>query len=68
MAKYKISKSYLKEFFGLFGKKNKPKDIQTLIDNDPKLKQLDADIAKIHQTYGQLDPEYKAILKKYGAL
>jgi hypothetical protein len=68
MPKYKISKSYLKEFFGLFGKKDKPEDFQKLIDNDPSLKKLDVDIAKIHQTYGKLDPEYKKILKKYGAL
>jgi hypothetical protein len=65
--KYKISKGYLKEFFGLFGKKNKPKDLQTIIDNDPVLKKLDADIAKLNNRSGQLPPETVAILKKYGA-
>lgn len=67
MPKYKISKSNLKEFFGLFGKKNKPKDLKTIIDNDPVLKKLDADIAKLNDRSGQLSPEAIAILKKYGA-
>ena len=68
MAKYKISKSNLKEFFGFFGKKKKPKDLQQVIDNDPVLKKLDADIEKLNQQYGKLDPEHVKILKKYGAL
>ena len=67
MPKYKISKSNLKEFFGFFGKKNKPKDLKTIIDNDPVLKKLDADIAKLNDRSGQLSPEAIAILKKYGA-
>lgn len=66
--KYKISKSNLKEFFGYFGKKKKPKDLQYVIDNDPELKKIDANIAKLHQKSGQLDPEFVKILKKYGAL
>ena len=68
MKKYKISKSNLKEFFGWFGKKNKPKDLQQLIDDDPILQKIDADIAQLNQKYGKLDQEYKKILKKYGAL
>jgi hypothetical protein len=64
----KRKKSYLKEFFGLFGKKKKPKDLQYVIDNDPQLKKIDNEITKLHQTYGELDPEFKKILKKYGAL
>lgn len=44
MAKYKISKENINEFFGLFGKKNKPKDIDTLIKNDPILNKLDKEI------------------------
>lgn len=67
MPKYKISKSNLKEFFGFFGKKNKPKDLKTIIDNDPVLKKLDADIAKLNDRSGQLSPEAIAILKRYGA-
>ena len=67
MPKYKISKSNLKEFFGFFGDKKKPKDLQTVIDNDPILKKLDADIAKLNNRSGQLPPETVAILKKYGA-
>ena len=67
MPKYKISKSNLKEFFGWLGKKKKPKDLQTVIDNDPKLKKLDAEIAAIQQKYGKIDPEFAEILKKYDA-
>jgi hypothetical protein len=67
MPKYKISKSNLKEFFGFFGDKKKPKDLQSVIDNDPILKKLDADIAKLNNRSGQLPPETVAILKKYGA-
>jgi len=66
MPKYKISKSNLKEFFGFFGDKKKPKDLQSVIDNDPVLKKLDADIAAIQQKHGKLDPEYVKVLKKYG--
>lgn len=68
MKKYKISKSNLKEFFGWFGKKKKPKDLQQIIDNDPILQQIDADIEKLHKNYGKLDPDYVKILKKYGVL
>jgi hypothetical protein len=67
MPKYKISKSNLKEFFGFFGDKKKPKDLQTVIDNDPVLKKLDADIARLNNRSGQMSPETIAILKKYGA-
>jgi hypothetical protein len=67
MPKYKISKSNLKEFFGFFGKKKKPKDLQTVIDNDPQLKKIDAEIARLNNQSGQLSPEFVKILKKYGA-
>jgi hypothetical protein len=67
MPKYKISKSNLKEFFGFFGKKNKPKDLQTVIDNDPQLKKIDDEIARLNNKSGQLSPEFVKILKKYGA-
>jgi hypothetical protein len=67
MPKYKISKKYLNEFFGWFGKEKKPKDLQSVIDNDPVLKKLDADIAKFNNRSGQLSPEFVKILKKYGA-
>jgi hypothetical protein len=65
--KYKISKGYLKEFFGLFGKKNKPNDLQKIIDNDPQLKKIDAEIARLNNRSGELSPEFVKILKKYGA-
>ena len=68
MAKYKISKSNLKEFFGWFGKKKKPKDLEKIINDDPVLKQLDADVERINQKFGKLDPERIKLLKKYGVL
>ena len=40
MARYKISKKNVNEFFGLFGKKKKPKSIDDLINNDPILQKL----------------------------
>lgn len=46
MKKYKISKSNLKEFFGLFGKK-KPQTLQSVIDNDPVLQKLDKEMGDI---------------------
>jgi DNA-directed RNA polymerase subunit H (RpoH/RPB5) len=46
MKKYKISKSNLKEFFGLFGKK-KPQTLQSVIDNDPVLRKLDKEMGDI---------------------
>jgi hypothetical protein len=47
--KYKISEGFVKTFFGLFGSKNKPKNIADLIDNDPKLKELDKKIASLNK-------------------
>jgi hypothetical protein len=38
--KYKIKKSNLTEFFGWFSKKDPPKQIQQLIDDDPELQKL----------------------------
>jgi hypothetical protein len=69
MPKYKISKSNLKEFFGLFGKKKKPKDLQSLIDRDPKLQQLDKEMQNISKKYvADITPEQEKIFKKYGIL
>jgi hypothetical protein len=67
MPKYKISKSNLKEFFGWFGDKKKPKDLQAVIDNDPQLRKIDAEIARLNNRSGELSPEFVKILKKYGA-
>ena len=50
MKKYKISKSNLKEFFGLFGKK-KPQTLQSIIDADPVLQKLKADVDKLNYKY-----------------
>ena len=70
--KYKISKGYLKEFFGLFGKKNEDrnKKISDLIDNDPILKKLDKDIEALNKKatdrLKQTDPDFIDILRKHG--
>jgi hypothetical protein len=50
MKKYKISKSNLKEFFGLFGKK-KPQTLQSIIDADPVLQKLDNEMADIVKSF-----------------
>ena len=51
--KYKVSESNLKEFFGLFGKKDKPKQIQHIIDNDPVLKSIDKKISDMDKNATQ---------------
>lgn len=67
MPKYKISKSNLREFFGFFGKKRKPRDIQKLIDMDPQLQAIDKRLKAINKKYEKdMDPDYFALLKKYG--
>jgi hypothetical protein len=50
MKRYKISESNLNEFWGLFGKK-KPQTMQQIIDDDPVLKQLDAELYGINRNY-----------------
>jgi len=50
MKKYKISKSNLKEFFGLFGKK-KPQTLQSIIDADPIMRKLDDEMADISRSF-----------------
>jgi hypothetical protein len=68
--KYKISKSNLNEFFGFFGNKKKPAQIQSVIDNDPVLKKLDKDIADLNKASAdrmfKKYPDTIDILKKYG--
>lgn len=70
--KYKISKGYLSEFFGLFGKskEDRSKKINTLIDNDPILKKLDKDIEALNKRATDriklTDPDFVDILKKHG--
>jgi hypothetical protein len=75
MKKYKISKSNLKEFFGWLGKKNVPNKLQTIIDNDPVLQKLKADVNKINNKYAddieqmkKEEPEYYNMLVKAGIL
>lgn len=48
--KYKIKKSNLKEFFGLFSKKPVPDKLQKLIDDDPELKKIQNRIDNINKT------------------
>ena len=69
MARYKISKENINEFFGLFGKKKKPKDVDTLIKNDPVLQKLDkqiGDLNKRAEARLKADKDYMALLKKHG--
>ena len=48
---YKIKKSKLKEFFGLFTKKRTPQKLQKMIDNDPVLQKLKADVDRLNYKY-----------------
>jgi hypothetical protein len=69
MPKYKISKSNLKDFFGFFGKKNKPKDIDAIIQNDAVLQKLDKQIGDLNDKAAERlkkDVEAMKILKKLG--
>jgi len=50
MKKYKISKSNLKEFWGMFGKK-KPQTLQSIIDADPIMRKLDNEMEDIAKTF-----------------
>jgi|688.fasta_scaffold27011_9 hypothetical protein len=51
MGKYKIKRHQLKEFFGLFSKKATPAKLQQLIDKDPTLQRLKADVDKMNSKY-----------------
>jgi len=69
MAKYKISKENINEFFGLFGKKKKPKDIDTIIKNDPVLQKIDKEIGDLNDKAAERlrkDVDAMKILKKLG--
>jgi hypothetical protein len=69
MPKYKISKKNLKDFFGFFEKKNKPKDIDTIIQNDVVLQKLDKQIGDLNDKAAERlkkDVEAMKILKKLG--
>lgn len=71
MKKYKIKRKNLKEFFGFFGLRKKPEEIQKLIDNDPVLKKLEKDLAAINsKAQSELErdvpPERLAKYRKLG--
>ena len=69
MARYKISKKNLKEFFGLF-KSNKPKDrdaIDKMLAQHPGLRAIDKELEKINkraQKQIDNDPWVQNFLKK----
>jgi hypothetical protein len=60
-------KNLLISLYGWFGKNKNSNDLQTKIENDPEIKKIDAEIAKLNERSGQLSPEFVKILKKYGA-
>jgi len=68
MKKYKISKSNLKEFFGLFGKK-KPQTLQQIIDADPVLQKLDDEMGDIVKRFAprvrKIADEQPELFKKW---
>ncbi len=71
MKKYKISKHNLKEFFGIFGLSQKERDekINNIIDNDPVLKQIDANMRALDQKAVdrvKKDKELLSLMKKTG--
>ena len=69
MARYKISKKNINEFFGLFGKKKKPKSVDDLIKNDTILQKLDKEIGDLNKKASkhiEKDKVTMDILKKYG--
>lgn len=69
MTRYKLSKENINEFFGLFGKKKKPKNVDDLIKNDPVLQKLDKEIGDLEKKAAdrlKKDKDYMALLKKHG--
>jgi hypothetical protein len=67
--KYKISEGFVKSFLGLFGNKEKPRDIADLIDNDPQLRQIDKKIGDLNRAAAdkmRKDPTIIKLLKKAG--
>lgn len=69
MKKYKISENGVGKFFSFFGKKEKPKDIDTIIKNDPILQQIDKKIGDLNDKAAERlkkDKNAMAILKKVG--
>jgi hypothetical protein len=69
MKKYKISQQNINEFMGFFGNKKKPKDIDTIIKNDPVLQKLDREIGALNDKAAERlkkDPMAMKVLKKLG--
>jgi len=73
--KYKISKSNLKEFFWTMKKANPPEKIEKMIQDDPVLQQLRADMVKINKKYEddfermkKEDPKYYQMMVKAGII
>lgn len=68
-------KSYVMEFFGLFGKKKseRKKDVNDIIDNDDVLKKIDSEINDLNAKAAErlkkiASPEQLKVLKKYGVV
>lgn len=76
MKKQKITSSYLNDFFGLFKKPTelekkatKLEKMQKIIDNDPILKKLDAELDANNKEAAEWikkDPEMLRLFKKHG--
>tara|TARA_Y100000389_G_scaffold78013_1_gene74796 strand:+ start:1829 stop:2050 length:222 start_codon:yes stop_codon:yes gene_type:complete len=69
MARYKISKENINEFFGLFGKKKKPEQLKNIIKNDPTLQKLDKEIGDLNAKYSaslKSNKTFMTLAKKYG--
>jgi hypothetical protein len=70
MAKrYRISEGMVKHLMGLFGRKEKPKDIEKMIDDDPRLRALDKQIGDLNRQAVQRiksSPDYYNLFKKAG--
>ena len=73
--KYKISKSNLTEFFWTMKKANPPEKIQKMIEDDPILQKLRADMVKINSKYEddfermkKEDPHYYQMMVKAGII
>ena len=70
MARYKISKENINEFFGLF-KSNKPKDrkaVEKMIAQHPGLRAIDKELARLNKKAAGIiakDKDYQDFLKRH---
>lgn len=70
--KYKLSRKYINEFFGLFGttpEEKKKKKLDKLIAKDPKLKAIDDRITALNKAAAQElkdDEDFMRVMKDLG--